>query len=252
MSSVWHITELELTIRILLAAGLGGLVGLEREWSNHAAGLRTHILVCIGSTAIMLLSIYGFSDFVNEPQVRVDPARLAAQVISGIGFLGAGTIMRTGLTVSGLTTAASVWVVAAIGLCVGAGFLYCAVLATVMVLLSLVVLNKWEKYLMRNRRTMEVVIKIVDKPGVLGNIATKFGENGIHIVNVQMKPDGMTEVEGVLEAVVELRFSLKASQGETLIKALDTISTSGHILSTESKTFSMVSGSRKSSRHAVG
>ncbi|MDQ0878684.1 putative Mg2+ transporter-C (MgtC) family protein [Paenibacillus sp. V4I3] len=252
MSSVWQITDLELTIRILLAVGLGGLVGLEREWSNHAAGLRTHILVCIGSAAIMLLSIYGFSEFVNEPQVRIDPARLAAQVISGIGFLGAGTIMRTGLTVSGLTTAASVWVVAAIGLCVGAGFLYCAVLATVMVLLSLIVLNKWEKYLMRNRRTMEVVIKIVDKPGVLGNIATKFGENGIHIVNVQMKPDGMTEVDGVLEAAMELRFSLKTSQRETLIRAMDTISTTGHILSTESKVFSMVSGTRESSRHAIG
>lgn len=252
MSSVWHISHLDLTIRILLAAGLGGLVGLEREWSNHAAGLRTHILVCIGAAAIMLLSIYGFSEFVNEAQVRVDPSRLAAQVISGIGFLGAGTIMRTGFTVSGLTTAASVWVVAAIGLCAGAGFLYCAVLATVMVLLSLFVLNKWEKYLMRNRRTKEVVIKIVDKPGVLGSIATQFGENSIHIVNVQMKPGGMAEVDGVMEAVAELHFSVKASQGETLIRVMNAISTSKHILSTEYKTISLGTSSRGAREHAVG
>lgn len=244
MNSVWHISEWELTIRILMAAGLGGLVGLEREWSNHAAGLRTHILVCIGSAAIMLLSIYGFSQFVSETNVRTDPARLAAQVISGIGFLGAGTIMRTGSTVSGLTTAASVWVVAAIGLCVGAGFFYCAVLATVMVLLSLFVLNKWEKYLMRNRRTMDVVIKIIDKPGVLGSIASKFGEHGIQIVNVKMRPEGTMEISGVPETVTELHFSLKTKQGESLIQAMGGISGNEHILSMESRELKMPGHSR--------
>lgn len=106
---------------MVLAAVLGGLVGMEREWNNHAAGFRTHILVCLGAATIMLLSIYGFSQFVNEANVRMDPARLAAQVISGVGFLGAGAILRNGPVISGLTTAASVWVVAAIGLCVGAG-----------------------------------------------------------------------------------------------------------------------------------
>ncbi|MDF2963820.1 MAG: magnesium transporter MgtC [Paenibacillus sp.] len=251
MNSVWYITHLDLTIRILLAAGLGGLVGLEREWSNHAAGLRTHILVCIGSAAIMLLSIYGFSQFVNELNVRTDPARLAAQVISGIGFLGAGTIMRTGSTVSGLTTAASVWVVAAIGLCVGAGFFYCAVLATVMVLLSLFVLNKWEKHLMRNRRTLEVVVKIVDRPGVLGNIATKFGKSGIQIVNVKMRPEGTVEVAGVEEPVMELIFSLKSKQGDILFHAMDGISASGDILSVESKGMKIPDGSRAQSSQAI-
>lgn len=90
---------------------LGGLIGFERERSNHAAGLRTHILVCLGSTLIMLLSIYGFSDFVDEINVRIDPARLATAVITGIGFLGAGTILFTGKSITGLTTAASIWVV---------------------------------------------------------------------------------------------------------------------------------------------
>ncbi|RTE06765.1 magnesium transporter MgtC [Paenibacillus whitsoniae] len=250
-AGIWHIGYFDLTIRILMAAGLGGLVGLEREWSNHAAGLRTHILVCIGSTAIMLLSIYGFSEFVTEPNVRTDPARLAAQVISGIGFLGAGTIMRTGATVSGLTTAASVWVVAAIGLCVGAGFFYCAVLATVMVLLSLFVLNKWEKLVMRNRRTQEVVIKIVDKPGVLGTIATHFGEQGIQVVNVQMKAEGMMEISGTAEGVMELRFHLKNGYTESLLQAVDSILKSNDIISLESKGLQLSGAARMNQTYAV-
>src|SRR6185437_9248416 len=99
-----------------------------------------------------------------------DPARLAAQVISGIGFLGAGAILRNGSVISGLTTAASIWVVAAIGLCVGAGFLFAALYTTMLVLISLFVLNKWEKYLMRHRRNHEFTIYTFDRPGVLGKI----------------------------------------------------------------------------------
>jgi putative Mg2+ transporter-C (MgtC) family protein len=237
MDGIWYISDWELTLRVLEAGLLGGLIGLEREWSNHAAGLRTHILVCIGAAAIMLLSIYGFSQFVNELNVRVDPARLAAQVISGIGFLGAGAIMRTGSTVSGLTTAASIWVVAAIGLCVGAGFHYCAVLATMMVLISLFLLNKWEKYVMRHRRTQEVVIKIYDRPGVLGKVATMFGEQGIQIANVKMKLDDPVTSGDTTEQVMELRFSLKSGTPEKYVTAIDCISTSGDVISLESGSF---------------
>lgn len=99
MNGIWHISELDLMLRVFISAGLGGLIGLEREWSNHSAGLRTHILVCIGSTVIMLLSMYGFSGYIGDESVRMDLARLAAQVISGIGFLGAGAILRNGSTV---------------------------------------------------------------------------------------------------------------------------------------------------------
>src|SRR5690606_39922495 len=109
------------------------------------AGFRTHILVCLGSALIMLISIYGVSDFIKEENVRADPARLAAQVVSGIGFLGAGTILRHGLTVSGLTTAASLWVVAGIGLAVGAGYMFGAVLTTILTLVSLELLNRMER-----------------------------------------------------------------------------------------------------------
>jgi putative Mg2+ transporter-C (MgtC) family protein len=240
MDSIWHISNWDLTLRLLTAALLGGLVGLEREWNNHSAGLRTHILVCIGSAAIVLLSIYGFSEFVYEDNVRVDPARLAAQVISGIGFLGAGTIMRTGFTVSGLTTAASIWVVAAIGLCAGAGFLYAATLVTVMVLVILFLMNKMEKYWMSHRKSQEISFRAIDKPGVLGNISSKFGESGIQIVHVQMKPEGQLEMAGVMVPVIEIVFSVRANQVDSLLEAIDRISLSDEIMSVESKRISII------------
>ncbi|MDR6883318.1 MgtC/SapB family protein [Bacillus sp. 3255] len=232
MDSIWQISHLELTLRIFTAAALGGMIGFEREWSNHAAGLRTHILVCIGSAAIMLLSIYGFNQFVYEANVRIDPARLAAQVITGIGFLGAGAIMRNGSTVSGLTTAASIWVVAAIGLCVGAGFLYCAVLATFMVLVSLFVLNKWEKHLFRHRKHQELIIKIHDRMDVMDAILSSFTEQDIQVKNVMMELDtaGTEEHPG---SVIALKISVKTVPADRLNRAIEQISRIDGVLSME-------------------
>ncbi len=128
-------------MRILLAAILGGIVGIERGSGDRPAGLRTHVLVCMGSALIMVVSIYAF-----DPQLYPrDPGRIAAQVVSGIGFLGAGTILHEGLTVRGLTTAASLWMVAAIGLAAGAGMTLIAVVATVVTLITLVTFHGWEK-----------------------------------------------------------------------------------------------------------
>ncbi len=109
------ISQMEIITRLVLAAVIGGLIGIEREFKNRPAGLRTHVLVSLGSALIMLISIDGFTNIVNQTG---DPARLAAQVVSGIGFLGAGTIMRTENSINGLTTAASLWVAAGIGLAV--------------------------------------------------------------------------------------------------------------------------------------
>lgn len=234
--SVWHISNLDLTLRMVLAVVLGGFIGLERELSNHAAGFRTHILVCIGSTSIMLLSIYGFSQFVSEPNVRTDPARLAAQVISGIGFLGAGAILRNGSSISGLTTAASVWVVAAIGLSIGAGFYFPAVLATFLVLISLFLLNKWEKHLLRNRRNQDVVIKIYDRPGTLGRIATKFGEQSIQIKNLVMESATGGTAESDESGIMELRFSLRTTNPDKLLKAFEDILAISDVIGLESGT----------------
>ncbi|WP_103998043.1 MgtC/SapB family protein [Paenibacillus sp. UNC499MF] len=181
MNDPWVIGQLDLTIRLILALVLGGLIGFERELSNQAAGFRTHILVCVGSALIMLLSIYGFSGFSKELNVRMDPSRLAAQVVSGIGFLGAGTIIRNGFSVSGLTTAASLWVVAAIGLAAGAGFYYAAILSTIMVILSLWILNKIEhKYFGAKKRHL-IRVHALDRPGNLGKISGILENNKVEI-----------------------------------------------------------------------
>ncbi len=128
-----YITDYEIALRLFFACFFGGVVGFQRERHDSPAGFRTYILVSLGSALIMVLSMYGFSDF----NPSADPARLAAQVVSGIGFLGAGTILRDGASVKGLTTAAALWVVSAIGLAAGAGFYYSAFLVTVLVFITL-------------------------------------------------------------------------------------------------------------------
>ena len=122
----------EALLRVALAAALGGFLGLERELREREAGLRTHLLVSVGSALFTIVSAYGFHEFLASGSnvVRADPARIAAQIVTGIGFLGAGAIIRQGLSVRGLTTAATLWVVAAIGMACGAGYYSAAVITT--------------------------------------------------------------------------------------------------------------------------
>jgi putative Mg2+ transporter-C (MgtC) family protein len=129
----------ELLLRIGLAAVLGGAIGLERELREREAGLRTHMLVSVGAALFTLVSAYAWTDwrFSTESGIVFDPTRIAAQVVTGIGFLGAGAIIRQGLSVRGLTTAATLWVVAAIGMATGAGYYAAAAITTVLVLFSL-------------------------------------------------------------------------------------------------------------------
>ena len=129
----------ESLLRLALAAVLGGLIGVERELREREAGLRTHLLVALGSALFTIVGAYGFHAFLSSGQsvVRADPTRIAAQIVTGIGFLGAGAIIRQGLSVRGLTTAATLWVVAAVGLAAGAGYYSAAVITTALVLLAL-------------------------------------------------------------------------------------------------------------------
>jgi putative Mg2+ transporter-C (MgtC) family protein len=129
----------EALARIVVAAALGGAVGLERELRDHDAGFRTHMLVAIGSALFTIVSAYAFRGFLTGggSVVRADPTRIAAQIVTGIGFLGAGAIIRQGVSVRGLTTAATLWVVAAIGMATGAGYYGGALITTAVVLVSL-------------------------------------------------------------------------------------------------------------------
>src|ERR1700733_1540488 len=142
----------ETLIRLIIAASLGSLIGFERERLLWAAGIRTHMLVCVGSCLIMIVSQYGFSNILTYEHVVLDPSRIAAQVVSGIGFLGAGAILARGEIVKGLTTAASLWTVAAIGLAVGGGLYFAAGASTVIILIILAGIKPLEEaYRARNQ-----------------------------------------------------------------------------------------------------
>ena len=146
--------EQELIIRIFCAAILGGLIGLEREWRAKEAGFRTHFLVALGSALFMIVSAYGFEGVMTTAEHRWDVSRVAAQVVSGIGFIGAGTIIfrKSENVVSGLTTAAGLWVTAAIGLACGGGMYILSTASTLMVLVGLEAFNFFLRKLDKHRK----------------------------------------------------------------------------------------------------
>ena len=136
----------QMLAKIVLSVVLSGAIGIEREIRHRGAGLRTHILVCLGSTLIMLTSLKVF-DIYKNTNPTIDPARIAAGIVTGIGFLCAGTIIRYGEAVKGLTTAACLWIISGIGMAVGCGFYSAAISVTVLTLVVLILLRKFEKHL---------------------------------------------------------------------------------------------------------
>ncbi len=145
----------ELVLRLVMAALLGSVIGIERERLAWAAGLRTHMLVCVGACLAMIVSAYGFAGVLG-PHVILDPSRVAAQVVSGIGFLGAGSIILRNEVVKGLTTAASLWTVAAVGLAVGGGLYVAAAAATVIILVILAGIKPLEERYLKRRHPTEL------------------------------------------------------------------------------------------------
>src|SRR5271155_3861443 len=151
-------SNLEMLLRLVTAAALGSLIGFERERLLWAAGIRTHMLVCVGSCLIMIVSQYGFSNILTH-QIVLDPSRIAAQVVSGIGFLGAGAILARGEIVKGLTTAASIWTVAAIGLAVGGGLYFAAGVSTAVILAILAGVKPLEQLYRERNQSCRLVVE---------------------------------------------------------------------------------------------
>jgi putative Mg2+ transporter-C (MgtC) family protein len=154
----------EVALRLAVAAALTGAVGLEREFRERAAGLRTHMLVGVGSALFTIVSAYAWGDFIFDRTqgTAFDPTRIAAQIVTGIGFLGAGVIIRQGLSIRGVTTAAGLWVAAAIGMAVGAGYWGAALIGTGVVLVGLGPLRLAEGWVVRRRReggTLEIDLR---------------------------------------------------------------------------------------------
>lgn len=174
---------LSLVLRLVIACVLGGIIGYERESTHRPAGFRTHILVCVGSALVMVTSEFIFKQY--RGLANVDPARLGAQVISGIGFLGAGTIIREGFNVSGLTTAASLWAVSCVGIAVGIGFYGGAVVATMLIFMTLILLKKLERTFKKKNHYRTVYVQASNGHNQLGAIADLLGSRGIVIRNIE-------------------------------------------------------------------
>ena len=199
-------------LRLVLAAVLGGLVGFERELRDREAGLRTHMLVSVGSALFTIVSAYGFTEFLTsgEATVRADPTRIAAQIVTGIGFLGAGAIISSGWSVRGLTTAATLWVVAAIGLAAGAGYWDAAVITTGLVLVLLWPLRSITHGVLARLRPEEGRLEVdleqgASAVGVLGALE----ELGAEVKNLEFDaaPDGR-------RLAVSVRFGSRAQAHE--------------------------------------
>jgi len=198
--------EWELVVRLLLAALLCGLVGLERESRGQAAGLRTHVVVGLGAALFTIVSAYGFAR-------GGDPTRIAAQVVSGIGFLGAGAILRTGGSIRGLTTAGTLWVVAALGMAAGAGAYEAAVAATVVLVVVLVTLRRLRaplaRRLVRGLVTLEVAAEAARFEAVVGAL----GARGATVRSVSSEIEG-GEQRTTLELRVPPAFDVQAAMRE--------------------------------------
>ena len=201
--------------RLVLAAMLSGAIGFEREFHGRAAGFRTHILLCIGSTLVMLTSMHIFD--IYSSKVAADPARIAAGVITGIGFLGAGTIMHSKSAVRGLTTAASLWVVAGIGLAVGSGMYYGAIVTTLLTVITLMLFSKLEYVMIRKDWYKTIIIETkegVDQLKAIREIITDR-KSEITDFEVDKARDGVNMV---------LKIGLKLYQIRTADQIIDDLS----------------------------
>ena len=211
--------QLDISIRLVIASVLGAAIGLERELHAHPAGMRTHVLVSLGSAAFTVLSIFFFeSPAAPNGSLPTDPSRIAAQIVSGIGFLGAGAILKYGTSVRGLTTAASLWATAGVGMAAGAGAWAVAVVTTVLIVFSLGPLN-WviSRFRLRGQDLVRLRV-LAGKLEALGAISRTLTANKIDIAGVSSQRLG----KGRYEIELELRPPPGTKQ-ETIIAAVSSV-----------------------------
>ena len=212
----------DIFIRLIASAILGGVVGLERERHNQPAGFRTHMILCLGATLITLISIYMAETFGNSR--NSDPTRIAAQVVTGVGFLGAGAILRFGASIKGLTTATSLWTTAGIGLGIGAGFFYGSLLATLIIIVALAVLNKVEKIFIGSKAAKNLFILTKDIPGILGKIEAILAKYQIAISSIRIIKNSHAhgiEINAVIQTPKQLNFPLLAKEISSIEEILE-------------------------------
>lgn len=177
--------DVTMLVKLVLSCLLGGLIGIERESVNRPAGFRTHMLVSIGSTLVMMVNGIMVTQYAQT--ISLDPGRFGAAVISGIGFLGAGTIIKEGNSVKGLTTAASLWTVACIGISIGAGYYLIGIITTVIVLIILEIFRQIDSKIVRTRRHLILKIVTLALPGQIGKIGEVTGKFNCLIQSIHLE-----------------------------------------------------------------
>lgn len=188
---IWY----EVILRLVLAIVVGGLVGYEREYKNRPAGFRTHILVCVGAAVTSMIQLNAIQETSNmifqQPALadalKADIGRLGAQVITGVGFLGAGTIIHEKGSVKGLTTAASIWVVACVGLAVGLGYYFLSVCATIGVFIVLVSLKQFEARFFHKSKVTKLEVQFLDKVDLVIRMEQYFNSKSIKVQNIEFE-----------------------------------------------------------------
>ncbi len=211
-----EVTYISVAVRIVMAVIFGGIIGIERGMKNRPAGLRTYMLVCVGSCLIMLTNQYLF-----QVSDTGDPMRLGAQVVSGIGFLGGGTIIVTKHNqIKGLTTAAGLWTCAGVGLALGVGFYEAAIVAGFSVFTILTLLQRWDNRLHRRTRIMELYIEFVDNLSI-GDLIRELRALDVEVSGVQLESSGIQE-EGTRALIATLK-SKKRGEHQILMADIQKI-----------------------------
>jgi putative Mg2+ transporter-C (MgtC) family protein len=205
-------TQLDFAARLIVAAALGGLIGAEREIHGHPAGIRTHMLVALGSALFTVLSIHGFG---QGPGSGIDPTRIAAQIVTGIGFLGAGAILKDGVVIRGLTTAASLWATAAVGLATGAGEYVIALVSAAVILVSLWPINALAERL-HGTTLPEIQLRLsLQRVDLLGEISAVLASHKVEIGSIGTQRVGKDEFRADL--------GLRSRTSQAILAAVEAI-----------------------------
>lgn len=210
--------DFEMVVRLLLASFLGGIIGLEREVHGRPAGFRTHLLVSLGSTLFVVSSIefYNvFGNFSGTLPVGVDPGRVAAQVVTGIGFLGAGAIIRENASVRGLTTAACLWIASAIGIACGIGLFGIAVIVTGISLISLLLLKRIERMLARDVYAT-VRLSSTDREGLIGDMEGLMSKHRLEVTAARIE-------KNIEKKLIHVEYDLKLNSRKEIFALIDEI-----------------------------
>ncbi|ABR33852.1 MgtC/SapB family protein [Clostridium beijerinckii] len=220
-----YLMQLDYLLRLFIAAICGMAIGYERKNRMKEAGIRTHFIVAIGAALIMIISKYGFQDQIGWLNMSLDPSRIAAQVVTGVGFLGAGIIFMQKQTIVGLTTAAGVWATAAIGLAIGSGLYFVGIAATAITILGQILLHGKIKFL-SSPRTESLALQIVDEPDAIKFLQEIFEDNEITIINLKSKRDEKS-------LLIDLKIVIRIYESFNIIKFLNILQSKDFVKSLE-------------------